>query len=107
MPPKCEFCGSFLHDGAICPNNTPLPAVPSFQGTDEEALQTVFDVAVNSLDFGSGFLDLREVCALRRIAELLGVDPIKATPGSDRSKFYRIGDTRNRKGPEVPKSGNP
>jgi hypothetical protein len=45
-----------------------------------EDLQTVFDTAVGSLDFSSGFLDNDEVLALRRVAVVLGVDPMKATP---------------------------
>ncbi len=45
-----------------------------------EDLQVMFDVAVESLDFASGFLDNDEVLALRRVAVLLGVDPMKATP---------------------------
>jgi hypothetical protein len=47
---------------------------------EREVLQCVFDTAVSSLDFGSGFLDHKEVNALRTIAKLLGVDPEKATP---------------------------
>lgn len=43
-------------------------------------LQRVFDTAVHSLDFSSGFLDHDEVIALRRTARLLGVDPDVATP---------------------------
>lgn len=46
----------------------------------DDVARTVFDVAVNSLDFGSGFLDHSEVTALRRLAVLLGVDESKATP---------------------------
>ncbi len=45
-----------------------------------EDLRVLFDAAVSSLDFASGFLDNDEVLALRRIAVVLGVDPLKATP---------------------------
>ena len=45
-----------------------------------ETLEMVFDTAVNSMDFGSGFLDNEEVEALREVAVLLGVDPMVATP---------------------------
>ena len=43
-------------------------------------LQVLFDTAVGSMDFGSGFLDDEEVKALRQVAELLGVDPMAGTP---------------------------
>jgi hypothetical protein len=45
-----------------------------------EIWQAVFDVAVGSMDFGSGFLDDEEVEALRAAAGILGVDPDTATP---------------------------
>jgi len=54
---------------------------------DRTMLQIVFDVAVNSLDFGSGFLDDEEVTGLRAIAESLGVDPMVATPEKFRCKY--------------------
>lgn len=47
---------------------------------DTEVLQKVFDTAVHSMDFGSGFLDDDEVEALRACAVALGVDPAVATP---------------------------
>ncbi len=49
-------------------------------------LQMVFDTATNSMDFGSGFLDDEEIEALRRIAIVLGVDPIVAEPESYQAK---------------------
>jgi hypothetical protein len=45
-----------------------------------EDLRVLFDTAVGSLDFASGFLDNDEVLALRRVAVVLGVDPLEATP---------------------------
>lgn len=45
-----------------------------------ERLQAVFDLAVNSMDFGSGFLEFDDAKHLRAIAELLGVDVQIATP---------------------------
>jgi len=45
-------------------------------------LRDVFDIAVASMDFSSGFLDNREVDALRRIAVAIGVDPMSATPSN-------------------------
>lgn len=45
-------------------------------------LQMVFDTAVGSMDFGSGFLGDDEVYALRDVAVLLGVDPMDATPSN-------------------------
>jgi hypothetical protein len=50
-------------------------------------LQAVFDAAVNSMDFGSGFLEDSDVAALRAVACLLGVDPVLATPGNFRHKY--------------------
>ena len=47
-----------------------------------DVAQVVFDVAVGSLDFGSGFLDNDEITALRAFAEAIGVDPAKATPSN-------------------------
>jgi hypothetical protein len=49
--------------------------------------RTVFDIAVHSLDFGSGFLDDEEVKALRELAVILEVDPMKATPAEWVCKF--------------------
>lgn len=51
-------------------------------------LQIVFDAAVESMDFGSGFLDTEEVGALREVAVLLGVDPRVATPDSHWAAYY-------------------
>lgn len=47
---------------------------------ETEDLRALFDVAVGSLNFTSGFLDTDEVNMLRRIAVTLGVDPMTATP---------------------------
>ncbi len=54
---------------------------------DAETWRAVFDVAVRSMDFGSGFLDDEEVSLLRRAARLLGVDPMEATPSNFRCKY--------------------
>ncbi len=53
-----------------------------------EALQVVFDTAVTSMDFGSGFLDTEEVNALREIAKILGVPLVVATPEDYWDMFY-------------------
>ncbi len=45
-------------------------------------LQAVFDVAVGSLDFGSGLLCDDDVLALRELAKALGVDPETASPSA-------------------------
>lgn len=45
-----------------------------------EDLKALFDVAVGSLNFTSGFLDTDEVNMLRRIAVLIGADPMEGTP---------------------------
>ncbi len=54
---------------------------------DRTMLQIVFDVAVNSMDFGSGFLVDEDVDALRAAAAVLGVDPMLATPENFKCKF--------------------
>jgi hypothetical protein len=53
----------------------------------KEHWKVVFDVATNSLDFGSGFLDDAEVKALRAAAVDLGVDPMEATPHAFKGKY--------------------
>lgn len=52
-----------------------------------DVAQRVFDTAVNSMDFGSGFLSTDEVDALRAFAVLIGVDPMNATPGGFRGQY--------------------
>jgi hypothetical protein len=52
-----------------------------------EDLKALFDIATNSLNFGSGFLDKDEIDLLRRVAEVLGVDPMQGTPSND-AKHY-------------------
>jgi len=54
---------------------------------DDRLLRIVFDVAVHSMDFGSGFLDDEEVAALREVAVVLGVDPAVATPRNFTCKY--------------------
>ena len=54
---------------------------------ERETLQVIFDLAVNSLDFGSGFWDSDETIVARKVARLLGVDPMLATPSAFRSHF--------------------
>jgi hypothetical protein len=50
-------------------------------------LQALFDTAINSMDFGSGFLDHEEVVILRRFATLLDVEKMTATPDNFRKQF--------------------
>jgi hypothetical protein len=57
-------------------------------------LQTLFDIIVASLDFGSGFLDQEQTEILRRTAEQLGVDPMEATPSEYRRSFPHAFDDR-------------
>lgn len=52
-----------------------------------EIARAVFDIATNSMDFGSGFLDDEEVVQLRSFAERIGVDPMKGTPGNFKTNF--------------------
>ena len=53
----------------------------------DEDVRVLFDIATNSLDFGSGFLDDEEVETLRRVAVMLGVDPKLATPYAFEHKY--------------------
>jgi len=62
-----------------------------------EDLQILFDTAVGSMDFGSGFLDHEEVDCLRRIAVLLGVDPQDATPKEFQSSYPHPFDGQERR----------
>jgi hypothetical protein len=56
---------------------------------DEDVLRIVFDTAVNSMDFSSGFLDHEEVAALQAAAVVLGVDPMEATPQQFKCEFKK------------------
>lgn len=51
-------------------------------------LRVLFDTAVGSMDFGSGFLDDAEVKVLRNFAEKIGLDPMQATPTNFRKRFF-------------------
>ena len=53
----------------------------------DETLRAVFDIAVESMDFGSGYLDDDEVNHLRAYAVAIGVDPWDATPSNHRVRF--------------------
>jgi len=50
-----------------------------------EHVQRLFDICVNSMDFGSGFLESDDIEVLRAVAVSLGVDALVATP----SEFKR------------------
>lgn len=52
-----------------------------------ELLRAVFDIATNSLDFGSGFLDDEDVEQLRAVARILEVDPWLATPDNHKPAY--------------------
>jgi hypothetical protein len=54
---------------------------------DDEVLRALFDVAVHSMDFGSGGLDDEEVAHLRAVAVILGVDPAEGTPRNFLCKY--------------------
>ncbi len=49
-------------------------------------LQAVFDLAVGSMDFASGFFEDEDTEATRAIAVLLGIDPMLGTPRNHRCK---------------------
>lgn len=58
---------------------------PDSRGVDVTfAVMDAFDVAVNSLDFGSGFLSTEEALHLRELAKAIGADPspFRTTSGS-------------------------
>jgi hypothetical protein len=40
------------------------------------ALQDVYDIAINSLDFGSGFLSTEEIGHLRELGRAIGAEPL-------------------------------
>jgi hypothetical protein len=50
-------------------------------------LRAVLDVATQSLDFGSGFLDNEQVEVLRKLAVMLDIDPMLATPYNFRFQY--------------------
>lgn len=52
-----------------------------------EAAQRVFDALVNSMDFGSGFLETDDVKALRELAVAIGVDPNAGTPAEFKGAY--------------------
>jgi hypothetical protein len=55
---------------------------------DRDTLAKLFDIAVGSMNFTSGFLYDEDVLALRAVAELLGLDPMVGTPDNFKcSKF--------------------
>lgn len=53
-----------------------------------EDVKALLDIATQSMDFGSGFLDDEEVETMRRIAAQVGVDPINVTPSSFTGKYF-------------------
>jgi hypothetical protein len=54
---------------------------------DRELLKILFDLAVNSMDFGSGFFSTEDTQATRAVAKVLGLDPMVGTP-SNHAQFY-------------------
>lgn len=52
-----------------------------------ETGQRIFDALVNSMDFGSGFLESDDVKALRELAVAIGVDPNVGTPEEFRGGY--------------------
>lgn len=55
-------------------------ATPEQTLVPTEVLRALFDCAVGSMNFASGFWDNEETAAARAVAVLLGVDPWAATP---------------------------
>jgi hypothetical protein len=52
-----------------------------------EKLKMLFDLVVQSMDFGSGFLDHEDVTLLRETAGIIGADPMEATPSEFRKRI--------------------
>lgn len=53
---------------------------PTAVAIPTDDLRALFDIAVGSMNFTSGFLDSDEVNLLRKVAVIIGVDPMVATP---------------------------
>lgn len=68
-------------------------AEPATTVVPTETLRALFDCAVNSMDFGSGFWDHEDTTAARAIAVLLGVDPWNATPRDHGVNYPHAFDT--------------
>lgn len=69
------------HEIAPEPEDADGVAVP------RKVLQDLFDIVLNSMDFGSGFLEGEQQDAVRAVAVILGVDPTIATQHKDRCAF--------------------
>lgn len=52
-----------------------------------EALRALFDLVVNSMDFGSGFWEAADTDVARAVAAVLGIDPMEATPYDHRKNY--------------------
>lgn len=61
--------------------------IDDFVFVRREALQAILDLAVGSMDFGSGYWDHEDIVAAREIATTLGVDPLDVTPSDYRGHF--------------------
>lgn len=57
-----------------------------------ELLKGLFDLAVNSMDFGSGFWDDEDVAIGRAVAVLIGIDPINGTPRTYAERYEHTYD---------------
>jgi len=54
---------------------------------DRRLVEVLFDLAVGSMDFGSGYMVDEDVEVLRQVAVQLGVDPMKGTPENFKCKY--------------------
>lgn len=54
---------------------------------EREDLRALFDLATNSMDFGSGFMNHEDVLMLRRVAEIIGANEREAIPSNFRASF--------------------
>lgn len=75
-----EFGIAFAAEGVV-------GTQPAAVTIERPKLQALLDLAVSSLDFGSGFWDQDEALAARHAAELLGLCPNAVTPGNIKMFF--------------------
>lgn len=80
IAPRTVCALPFGHQGWHRADNGAEWSCGSVTTIPTERLRALFDMAVGSLNFSSGWLDSDEVEHLRGTAVLLGVDPLKGTP---------------------------
>lgn len=69
---------------------TEQPADAELITIEKRLVQCMFDLAVGSLNFGSGWWDTEDVEAAREVAVTLGVDPQKEVPDLHFDKYGHV-----------------